>query len=91
MAKRTEILVARFYKQIAYVTVVTAIVWTFIAVFNTLSVEYPSDVRPEILEQLNPTIDTEIIQALKGRTDTHSLVESYVPTATATAQTSSGL
>lgn len=91
MAKPTEVLIARFYKHVAYVTLATAILWTLITVYNTLSTDYPTDVKPEILAPLNPTIDADIIRALENRTNTTQLVESYVPTGTGSGAVSSGL
>lgn len=91
MAKPTEVLIARFYKHVAYATLATAILWTLITVYNTLSTDYPAEVKPEILAPLNPTINAEIMRALENRTDTQGLVESYVPMGTGSATTSSGL
>lgn len=79
MAKRTQVMVSRFYQQVAKITLLTAVVWAGLAVFNALSAEYPTEVKKEILEPLSPVIDEKIVEALTTRTQMGSLIDTYTP------------
>lgn len=67
MAKRTEVLVSRFYQHVGYVTLVTVILWTAIAVYGALSKQPETSVKAEILEPLTPSIDTKTLEMIMSR------------------------
>lgn len=77
MADKTEILVGKAYKQIAVLTLVTSVLWVLMAVYKAIEADYPADVKPTVLEQLNPTINQEAIDGLTQRTQMKEVLSSY--------------
>lgn len=52
---------------VAIMTTITIIFWVFFGVYNVLVSKPPVDVPPEILEPLDPTLDTEALGQIEQR------------------------
>ena len=77
MANKTEILVNKAYKQIAVVTLITSVLWVLMAVYKAVEADYPTDVKPAVLEQLNPTISQDLVESLTTRTQLKEVLNGY--------------
>lgn len=79
MSTKPQILIARFYGQVAKLTLVISIIWMMVVVSNTLQKDYPADVEPELLTPLTPVIDEGVVEAITRREQMDSLLSTYVP------------
>ncbi|MFC1649406.1 hypothetical protein ACFL2C_01660 [Patescibacteria group bacterium] len=50
---------------LAILTALTVILWVFFSVYRALTEELPSQVSPEILEPVNPSLDLETLKKVR--------------------------
>jgi len=91
MAKRTEVLVARFWRHIGYISLVTAVIWTIVAVWGAWTNKTKTEIKPEIIAPLNPVIETQALEQLKARVETETLTQGFVPEVPASDSANPGL
>lgn len=56
------------YINIGILTVITTISWIFFSAYRTLTAKPTPNVPAKVLASLNPTLDTEKISQIEGRT-----------------------
>lgn len=73
MAHRTMVLVKRMYLHIAILTMLTAILWLGLTIYQSLT--SPSDVAVDatIRSPITPSFDEEVFNAIVGRENLNSL------------------
>lgn len=52
---------------ILVITTVTVVLWVFFTVYRILTSENPVVIEPNLLEKLNPTLDTETLTGLENK------------------------
>lgn len=52
---------------ILIITTVTVVLWVFFTVYRILTSEDPVVIEPQLLEKLNPTLDTETLNSLQDK------------------------
>jgi hypothetical protein len=52
---------------VAIFTTITIIFWVFFSLYNILTSKPAVDIDPKLLEPINPTFDTNALDALEGR------------------------
>lgn len=67
MARRSSIMVSKTLYQIGVITLITAMIWALIGIYIVASKTTIVDVDQTILEPINPNLDQEVIQKLRGR------------------------
>lgn len=85
MPRRNSLLVSRTLYQIGVVTLVVAIMWVAVGVYQALNAGVNAEVDKKILEPINPVIDQEVIKALSNRL----VIEVNAPVESSAAATSS--
>lgn len=81
MSHRTMVMVRRTYLHIAVLTVLTAVLWLIISIYQSLTAPSVVTVDAAIRAPINPTFDEEVFNEIVGREDLGEL--SFVPPETA--------
>lgn len=84
MAHRSMVMVKRAYLQIAIVSLVTAVIWMFVSVYNSFTKVKETNVDASVKEPLNPTIKQEVLDNIINREDLTMLNFVEQPTANET-------
>lgn len=79
MKNNPQIMVSKFYGQVAKITLLTSIIWTIVAVTNALQKDYPTEVDAEVIAPLSPTLNEGVIERLTKREQMTEAVDSYIP------------
>lgn len=73
MTARSEIMVQRIFFQIALWTLITAVVWVGMGIYQATRGETQSEVDKSLLSPLNPQVDLEVIEKLNARINQESI------------------
>lgn len=91
MAQRNNILVSRTLYQIGVITLVTAVIWAMIGVYNAMIQPSTSlEIDKAVSEPLVVNLDIETIKTLAGRTKVEGVVSTSSPSASQDANMNVG-
>ncbi len=91
MAVRDTILVSKTLYQIGLVTLITAIMWVGIVVYQAATKPLAVEIDKSILEPINTTIDQETITAITNRLKIEPRLIDVVASESATIEEDKGI
>lgn len=74
MTARSEIMVQRIFFQIALWTLITALVWVGVGIYQATKGETRGEVDKDMLSPLDPQIDMEVIGRLNAKINQGDIV-----------------